>query len=86
MAVTKRIFGAPVSIPPMTPLEPPFRLPESWYRNKMAHLQSALAENGLDGMILEDVWNIIYFTGLFHSKTERPLWLFVPANRRRVNV
>ena len=79
MAETKTNLGARISIPPMTPLEPPFRLPESWYRKNMARLQASLAENGLDGMILEDVWNIIYFSGLFHSKTERPLWLFVPA-------
>ena len=66
-------------IPPMQPLEPPFRLPESWYRRNMARLQASLEEIGLDGIILEDVWNIIYFSGLFHSKTERPFWLFVPA-------
>ncbi len=60
-------------------MEPPFRLPEAWYRQNMTRLQATLSENGLDGIILEDVWNIIYFSGLFHSKTERPFWLFVPA-------
>lgn len=68
-----------VSIPPMAPLEPPFRLPEAWYRKNFQRLQITLEENGLDGIILEDVWNIIYFSGLYHSKTERPFWLFVPA-------
>lgn len=69
-----------VSIPPMQPLEPPFRLPEAWYRQNMARLQARLAEMDLDGIILADVWNIIYFSGLFHSKTERPFWLFVPTD------
>jgi len=68
-----------VSIPAMEPLEPPFRLPESWYRNTTRRLQQELSDRGLDGMILGDQWNIIYFTGLFHSSTERPFWVFVPA-------
>lgn len=67
------------TIPPMEPLEPPFRLTEDWYRQNMARFQARLAERGLDGMLLENVWNIIYLSGMFHSKTERPFWLFVPA-------
>ena len=63
----------------MAALEPPFRLPEAWYRENVRRLQARLEENHLDGIILEDVWNIIYFSGLFHSKTERPFWLFVPT-------
>lgn len=63
----------------MKPLEPPFRLPESWYRNTIKRLQARLEENGIDGMILEDRWNIIYFSGLFHTTTERPFWLFIPT-------
>jgi Xaa-Pro aminopeptidase len=42
-------------------------------------LQSKLAEKGLDGIILKDRWNIIYVSGLFHTSTERPFWLFVPT-------
>lgn len=64
---------------PIAPLEPPFRLPEAWYRENVKRLQARLGENGLDGIILEDVWNIIYFSGLFHSQTERPFWLFIPT-------
>lgn len=70
---------SPVSISPMESLEPPFRLPEAWYQKSTERLQSKLQEKGLDGVILEDVWNIIYFSGLFHAKTERPFWLFIPA-------
>jgi len=68
-----------VSIPEMTRLEPPFRLSESWYRRTMGRLRSELAERGLDGIILADQWNITYFTGLFHSSTERPYWVFIPV-------
>jgi Xaa-Pro aminopeptidase len=65
-------------IPEMAPLEPPFRLSESWYRQTVKRLQEKMDENGLDGMIFRDRWNIIYLSGLFHSTTERPLWLFIP--------
>jgi Xaa-Pro aminopeptidase len=60
-------------------LEPPFRLSEAWYRRTTRRLQQKLAERDLDGMILSDQWNIIYYTGLFHSSTERPFWVFIPA-------
>ncbi|MFQ6113965.1 MAG: aminopeptidase P family N-terminal domain-containing protein, partial [bacterium] len=68
-----------VSIPAMAPLKPPFRLTEEWYRKTVQRLQAKLSENGLDGLILEDRWNIIYFSGLFHTTTERPFWLFIPT-------
>ncbi|MBM4456358.1 MAG: aminopeptidase P family protein [Chloroflexi bacterium] len=60
-------------------LQPPFRLPETWYRGAIARLQARLEENGLDGILLSNIWNIIYFSGLFHTATERPFWLFIPA-------
>jgi Xaa-Pro dipeptidase len=66
-------------VPQVTPLSPPFRLSESWYRQTVKRLQDRLAERGLDGIILKDRWNIIYVSGLFHTTTERPFWLFVPT-------
>lgn len=69
-------------IPKGLSLEPPFRLNEAWYRKNVERLQAKLAENDLDGVILKDRWNIIYFSGLFHSHTERPMWLFIPADGR----
>ncbi len=68
------------SVPEAFSLEPPFRLSEAWYRKNVERLQAELRENRVDGMILEDTWNVIYFSGLFHSHTERPLWLFIPAH------
>lgn len=68
------------SIPSIQPLESPFRLPEEWYRENILRLQVKLTENDLDGIILENIWNIIYFSGLFYLETERPFWLFIPAH------
>ena len=50
----------------------------------MARLQQKLEEQKFDGILLEDVWNIIYFSGLFHTQTERPFWLFIPAKGKPV--
>lgn len=69
----------PVPALEVAPLEPPFRLPAQWYQNTVKRLQQKLGEKGLDGVILKDRWNIIYISGLFHTSTERPFWLFVPT-------
>jgi len=55
------------------------RLDEAWYRRAVARLQEKLQEQGLEGAVLGDRWNLVYFSGLFHSTTERPFWLWVPA-------
>jgi len=56
------------------------RLDESWYRANIARLQDKLREEGIDAVLLTDRWNIIYFTGLFHTTTERPFAIFIPAS------
>ena len=33
----------------------------------------------LDGLLCKDQWNIVYLSGYFHSQTERPEALWVPA-------
>src|SRR5262245_61430710 len=55
------------------------RLDEPWYRATVARLQQQLRDAGLDAALLTDRWNIIYFTGLFHTSTERPFAIFIPA-------
>ncbi len=55
------------------------RLDEAWYRRSIRRLQERLQEERLDAALLTDRWNIIYFTGLFHSTTERPFAIFIPA-------
>ncbi len=56
------------------------RLPLSWHKERFALLQKRLAEQGYDGILLTDQWNIIYFTGLFHTNTERPMHAFIPTH------
>jgi Xaa-Pro dipeptidase len=55
------------------------RLPLSWSQERTRRLQARLAERKLDGVLLTDQWNIIYFTGLFHTSTERMIHAFIPA-------
>jgi Xaa-Pro dipeptidase len=56
------------------------RLPLTWSKERMRHLQARLAERGYQGVFLTDQWNIIYFTGLFHTRTERMLHAFIPTD------
>lgn len=60
------------------------RLPLEWHQRTVGRLQERLAERGLDGILLTDRWNIIYYTGLFHTSTERPMACFIPTNAMEV--
>lgn len=55
------------------------RLDEKWYKAAIRRLQDGLREEGIDAVLLTDRWNIIYFTGLFHTSTERPFAILIPA-------
>jgi len=55
------------------------RLPLEWHKAALKRLQQRLGERGLDGVLLTDRWNIIYYTGLFHTTTERPFACFIPT-------
>lgn len=55
------------------------RLDETWYRAAIVRLQARMRETGVDAAVLTDRWNIIYFTGLFHSTTERPFAILIPG-------
>jgi Xaa-Pro dipeptidase len=58
-----------------------FRLPLSWYKDKVRQLKATAADRGVDsGIFLTRRWNIIYATGLFHSTTERPFACFLPMD------
>jgi Xaa-Pro aminopeptidase len=56
------------------------RLPLEWHQATVKRLQEKLGERGLDGMLVTDRWNIIYFTGLSHTSTERPFACFIPTD------
>jgi Xaa-Pro aminopeptidase len=55
------------------------RLPLEWHKQRATLLRQKLAEDGCDGILLTDRWNIIYFTGLWHTTTERLVQVFLPA-------
>jgi len=55
------------------------RLPLEWHKQRAKLLQEKLTEDGRDGILLTDRWNIIYFTGLWHTTTERLVQTFLPV-------
>lgn len=55
------------------------RLDEAWHRGRVAALKKALREEGIGGALLSDRWSIIYYSGLWHTSTERPFMLYIPA-------
>lgn len=55
------------------------RLPLQWYKRQSGILRERCGEQGCDAVLLQDRWNIIYFTGLFHSTTERPFRVLFPV-------
>ncbi|MGB8952263.1 MAG: M24 family metallopeptidase [Candidatus Aminicenantales bacterium] len=60
------------------------RLPLNWYKNTVQRLREKAAEKGIDAVLLQDRWNLIYFTGLFHSTTERPFYALFPVKGNAV--
>ncbi|MEX2528244.1 MAG: M24 family metallopeptidase [Gemmatimonadota bacterium] len=57
------------------------RLPMEWYKSKARELKEKARERGVDGGIfLQNRWNVIYATGLFHSTTERLFTCFLPMD------
>ncbi len=65
---------------PDHPKPAPFdRLDEAWHRAALRRLQARLQDEGIDGALLGGHWNVIYFTGLWHTETERPFLVFIPA-------
>lgn len=55
------------------------RLPLDWHKATVGRLQQKLGDRGLDGILITDRWNLIYYTGLFHTTTERPFACFIPT-------
>ncbi|MEX2315846.1 MAG: M24 family metallopeptidase [Pirellulales bacterium] len=55
------------------------RLPLEWNKRTVKRLQEKLAAEEYEGILLTDRWNVIYFTGLWHSTTERLFYAFIPT-------
>ncbi len=56
------------------------RLPLSWYKATVKRLKERVGEKEVKAVVLQNPWNIIYFTGLFHSSTERPFYAVIPVD------
>ncbi len=52
-------------------------LSEHFYRGKVTQIQAALDGEGLDGLLLLDVYNVIYASGFFHTPSERPMGMLI---------
>jgi Xaa-Pro dipeptidase len=57
------------------------RLSLSWYKKTVRVLKERVGERGVDAVLLQNRWNIIYFTGLFHTTTERPFSVLLPVGQ-----
>lgn len=55
-------------------------LESNFYRRKVAQIQTGLAEEGLEGLLLLDPYNVYYTVGFFHIPTERPLTVYIPTD------
>jgi len=60
------------------------RLPLSWYKKAVKRLKEKVAGKGVDAIVLEDSWNMKYFSGNFMTKTERPCWVVFPVDEEAV--
>ncbi|MFC1960062.1 M24 family metallopeptidase [Chloroflexota bacterium] len=54
-------------------------LGEDFHRGKVAQIQAALDGLALDGLLLLNNNNVIYASGFYHTPSERPLGLYIPA-------
>jgi len=61
------------------------RLPLSWYKKTVNSLKEKVSEKGVDAVILQNRWNLVYFTGLFHSTTERPFYVLFPVKEEAIH-
>jgi Xaa-Pro aminopeptidase len=55
------------------------RLPLSWYKATVKRLKEKVAEENIAAVLLQNPLNIVYFTGLFYSSTERPFYAVFPV-------
>ncbi len=78
-AVADRLYSQTPAPPSPPSLKPPFRLSQDWYRATVGRLQAKLRDQKLDGIIVSDENNLVYLSGLFARRTERLIWMFVPA-------
>jgi len=55
------------------------RLPLEWNKRTVARFKERLAEREIQAFLVRDPLNVIYLTGYWHTKTERPQAVFMNA-------
>jgi Xaa-Pro aminopeptidase len=55
-------------------------LDADFHRRRLAHIQAALANERLDGLLLLDAHNVTYASGFWHIPSERPIGLYIPVS------
>ena len=60
------------------------RLPLQWHKRQAKTLREKCGEKDCAAVLLRDRWNIIYYTGLFHTTTERPFWVLLPISEEAI--
>lgn len=55
------------------------RLPDAFYARVRAEAQAALTERGLAGLLVTAPADVAYLAGFFYAVTERPVYLWLPA-------
>ena len=80
MAVRRRVglMLQSAGIPDTLKVSELLDLTRSYYADPRS-LADCVALAGLDGLLCKDQWNIVYLSGYFHSQTERPEALWIPA-------
>lgn len=53
------------------------RLPLDWNKRTVARFKDKLKDQGIEAFLVRDPLNIIYLTGYWHTKTERPQAVFM---------
>ena len=54
------------------------RLPLNWYKKTVKRLKKRIEPEGIKAVLLQNRWNLVYFTGLFFTSTERPFFVLIP--------
>ena len=55
-------------------------LDTAFYKRRVERIRERLSITGFDGLLLLDVYNVIYASGFFHIPSERPLGLYIPLS------
>jgi len=52
---------------------------KEWFERRVKRIQERLEAEALEGLLLLDTFNVIYASGFFHLRSERPIGLYIPV-------